>query len=184
VRLIWRSSAHYESSSLGLLLDDLRLGLGHHVHLLCRLHLLSHQEVVHLLNILVQEVGVLHQSLEVRDTVQQASSNLSGHITMEVMDREVDGVTDKLQLLATVSKSIELRKVYIRETKFPYGSVLLNRWLRHNHVLLLRVEFVILLRRREIVDRVDRGSMVRGHLLTLSAGWALGSATLVGTSPV
>jgi hypothetical protein len=84
----------------------LSLRLRHHVaHLLSmgvRLHLLLHQEVVDLLDILVQEIGLLDQSLEVDDTVEQASGNLTGHVSMGIVDREVDGVTDELQLLGAI----------------------------------------------------------------------------------
>ena len=145
------------------------------------LHLLLHQEVVDLLDVLVQEIGLLDQSLEFNDTVEQASSNLTGHISMGVMDGEVDGVTDELQLLSAIGESMELGKVALREAQLPHfdGSLSLG----HGHsYLLLGVEFVVWLTGREAVVVHDGGTMVSGHLVALDSGLVGSVTTLVASS--
>lgn len=163
----------------------LPLRLRHHVtHLLCvgvGLHLLLHQEVVDLLDILVQEIGLLDQSLEVDHTVEQASGNLTGHISMGVVDGEVDGVSDELQLLSAIGESVELGKVALREAQLLHFDGRLG--LGHGHsYLLLGVEFVIGLAGWEAVVVHDGGAMVSGHLVALDSGLVGSVATLVASS--
>ena len=64
--------------------------------------LLLHQKVVDLLNVLVQEIGLLNESLDLNHSVEQAPGNLTGHLSVDSMDGEVDGVTDELQLLGAI----------------------------------------------------------------------------------
>jgi len=125
----------------------------------------------------------LHKALEFDDTVKQATRDLTGHITMEVMDGEVDGVTDELQLLSTVGQSIQLVDVDIREAQLLHDSRL---GLGHRHNLLLGLEFVVVRACWEVVVRNDRSALVCGHLVVALHSWLLRSAPLAAmwASPV
>jgi len=179
VSLSVASLAHYESS------NSLGRGHGHHFHVLCLgvgLVLLLHQKVVDLLHVLVQEVGLLDESFDFNNSVEEASSDLTGHLSVESVDGEVDGVSDELQLLGTIRKGLKLLEVDLREGEFLHDS-----WrrllLRHN--LLLGVEFGVLAG-REVVVGHDGVSLVSRHLVALHPGLVGSSVATVlrGTTSV
>lgn len=103
-----------------------------HLLSLCMLslHLLLDEQVVYLLDVLVQEVGVLHESLKLGNTVKKTTGNLAGHLSMNIMNGEVDCVSNKLQPLSSVLHLLQFLNVDFREAN------LLNRsgwllWLGH-----------------------------------------------------
>lgn len=103
-----------------------------HLLRLCMLslHLLLDEQVVYLLDVLVQEVGVLHESLKLSNTIKKTTGNLASHLSMNIMNGEVDCVSNKLQPLSSVLHLLQFLNVDFREAN------LLNRrlgllWLRH-----------------------------------------------------
>jgi hypothetical protein len=83
-----------------LLLHRWHLHVGR--HLLVLLLSLLHKKLVDLMHVLVQEVGIAHKAFKLCNTVKEASGNLAGHFAVNVLNREVNGVSDELELLVAV----------------------------------------------------------------------------------
>lgn len=89
--------------------------------------MLLHKQVEDLSNVLVKEVRFSDKFLELEDTVKEASSDLTGHFTMNVLNREVNSVSDELQLFSAVSDGRKFLKVDLRESNLRNRSSLLLR---------------------------------------------------------
>jgi hypothetical protein len=99
-------------------------------------HLLLHKQLEDLSDVLVKEVGISDKLLELKDTVQEATSNLTGHLSMDILDREVNSVTNELNFLGTILNGIKLTKVDFREADLLDGSGLLRLVLNRSLLLL------------------------------------------------
>lgn len=89
-------------------------------------HLLLHQQVEDLSNVLVKEVGISDEFLKLKDTVQEATGNLTSHLSMNVLDGEVNSVTNEFNFFSTVCNSIELGKVNFGEADLLHSRLLLG----------------------------------------------------------
>lgn len=89
-------------------------------------HLLLHQQVEDLGNVLVKEVGISDELLELKDTVQEATGNLTSHLSVNVLDGEVNSVTNEFNFIGTVGDSIELGKVNFGEANLLHSGLLLG----------------------------------------------------------
>ena len=112
-----RNTTHF-SGTLVLLLEGLSL------------HLLLHQEIVDLLDVLVQEFAVRNETFEVLNTVKQASSDFTGHFAVDVMDREVNCISNKLQPFATVRQCLKIFNLNLREANLCHLWGRYWSWLR------------------------------------------------------
>lgn len=99
-------------------------------------HLLLHKQLEDLSDVLVKEVGISDKLFELKDTVQEATSNLTGHLSMDILDREVNSVTNELNFLGTILNGIKLTKVDFREADLLDGSGLLRLVLNRSLLLL------------------------------------------------
>ena len=99
-------------------------------------HLLLHKQLEDLSDVLVKEVGISDKLFELKDTVQEATSNLTGHLSMDILDREVNSVTNELNFLGTILNGIKLTKVDFREADLLDGSGLLRLVLSRSLLLL------------------------------------------------
>lgn len=177
---------------LWLLSGSLHWRLHHLVHVGLSTHLLLlsllHKKLVDLVHVLVQEVGIAHKGLELCNTVEETSGNLAGHFAVNVLNREVNGVTDKLELLVAVNDAVKFLKIYLGEANALDLWLLLGR--RHaRRVLLLRKRLrevglvhdgcVVLGRSSVILPEVLAGSLISVLvIITLTA------ASVVTTSSI
>jgi hypothetical protein len=99
-------------------------------------HLLLHKQLEDLCDVLVKEVGISDKLFELKDTVQEATSNLTGHLSMDILDREVNSVTNELNFLGTILNGIKLTKVDFREADLLDGGGLLRLVLNRSLLLL------------------------------------------------
>lgn len=95
--------------------------------------LLLHKQVVDLGDVLVEEVRVSDELLELKDTVKEATGNLTGHLSMHILDREVDGVTNELNLFGSVGDSVKLGEVNFGEADLLHSGLLGSRGLLASH---------------------------------------------------
>lgn len=85
---------------------------------------------MHLLHVLVEEVGILHEAFEFLYAIQEAPCNFARHFTVNVMNREVNGIADELKPLAAVLHSIQLFQVDFWESDHLHVCKWLLRGLR------------------------------------------------------
>jgi len=138
-------------------------------------HLLLHEQLVDLSDVLVKEVGISDELLELKDTVQEATGNLTSHLSVDVLDGEVDSVTNELDFLIAILNLIELSKVNFGEADLLDGSLalLLDRSLLLSGHSLEGV----------VVDDGLLGSLTSA-LSTLTVVLATASSTLTVSSTV
>ena len=104
---------------LHLLLKVCHVWLDHSLALcILSLHLLLDEQVEYLLDVLVQEVGVLHESFKLGNTVKKTTCDLSSHISVNVVDGEVDCVSNKLQPLISVLHTLQFLNVDFNDMFF------------------------------------------------------------------
>jgi len=89
-------------------------------------HGLLHEQVVDLGDVFVEEVRVSDKLLELKDSVQEATSNLTGHLSVDILDGEVNSVTNEFNFLGTVLDGIKFGKVNLGEADLGDGSLLLG----------------------------------------------------------
>jgi len=135
-------------------------------------------------NVLVEELRFLHESLELCHTIEETAGNFSGHFAMHVMNREVNRISDELQPLGAVLHLEELLNVDVRETDLLYrrGSRwVLGGWLS-SHDWGARIGIEVLCRHAHVVSSHVRWT-VRG-LGATTAGMAstVAAATIVLSS--
>ena len=95
--------------------------------------LLLHKQVIDLSDVLVKEVRVSNKLLKLKDTIKEATSNLAGHLSMHILDREVDGIANELYLFGSVSDSIKLSEVNFGEANLLHCRLLGSRRLLSSH---------------------------------------------------
>lgn len=95
--------------------------------------LLLHKQVEDLGYVLVEEVRVSDKLLELKDTIKKTTGNLTSHLSMHILDREVDGVTNELNLFSSVSDSIKLCQVNFWEADLLYSWLLRSCGLLSSH---------------------------------------------------
>jgi hypothetical protein len=139
-------------------------------------HLLLHKQLVDLSDVLVKEVGISDKLLELKDTVQEATGNLTSHLSVDVLDGEVDSVTNELDFLITILNLIELSKVNFGEADLLDGSLVL---LLLDRSLLLSGHSL----EGVVVDDGLLGSLTSA-LSTLTVVLATASSTLTVSSTV
>ena len=81
-----------------------------------------------LLHVLVQEVVIHDKALKFCDTVQEATSDLTSHFSMNVVNGEVDGIADKLKTFLAILHGIQLLNVNLGEANL----LDLRYWLRRS----------------------------------------------------
>ena len=142
-------------------------------------HLLLHKQLEDLSDVLVKEVGISDKLFELKDTVQEATSNLTGHLSMDILDREVNSVTNELNFLGTILNGIKLTKVDFREADLLDGSGLLRLVLSRSLLLLSghSLEGVV-------VNDGLLGSLTSALSTTLTVVLTTASATLTISSAV
>lgn len=122
----------------------------------------------------VEEFGLGNESFKLSNTVKQASSDLARHFAVNVVDGEVNRVSDELQLLATVGHGMELLNVDLGEANLlDLGS---------GNGLGLSSESLGVGRHGGSggwgeASRVHDGLLRMGHLGVLADALGLGSAT-------
>lgn len=85
-------------------------------------HGLLHEQVVDLGDVFVEEVRVSDKLLELKDSVQEATSNLTGHLSVDILDGEVNSVTNEFNFLGTVLDGIKFGKVNLGEGILGTGA--------------------------------------------------------------
>lgn len=74
-------------------------------------HLLSVQELVHLTNLLLEELRLFDELVEFLNTVEKTSRNLSCQVAVDILNREKDRVSDELGLFVSGLQRVEFRNV-------------------------------------------------------------------------
>lgn len=113
-------------SHLVFTLVKLHVGLGLSGVLL-RGHLLLAKQVEYLSNVLVEEVRVSDKLLELKYSIKETSSNLTGHLSVNILNREVNSVTNELNLFGAVLDGFKLLEVNFGEANLLNGGGLLLR---------------------------------------------------------
>lgn len=71
------------------------------------LSLLLKKESINLGDVFVKEVRILNEFLELQDTIEETTSNLSGHFSVNILNGEIDSISDELKLFSTVSDAFK-----------------------------------------------------------------------------